>query len=147
MIEWKYTAREKLRDYEAQQNAVRGIPLEIESLRSKSESIKSMDPNAIRVMGGDATREDLLLSNLVHQAELERMLVRAKIAVQLVDDALDILDAEELRILDLMHIHPTKGKIERIKEEFGLDETKSVYRRVDKALRKFTVAYYGSTES
>ena len=147
MIEWKYHAREKLRDYTAQQNAAHNIPLEIEALRSKSESIKSMDLNAIRVMGGDATREDLLLGNLVHQAELERMLVRAQIAVQLVDDALDVLDAEELRLLDLMHIHPAKGKIERIKEEFGLEETKSVYRRVDKALRKFTVAYYGLTET
>ena len=147
MIEWKYTAREKLRDYVGQQNAVRGIPLEIEALRSKSDSIKSMDLDAIHVMGGDATREDLLLSNMVHQAELERMLSRAQISVQLVDSALDVLDAEELRILDLMHIHPAKGKIERIKEEFGLDETKSVYRRVDKALRKFTVAYYGLTET
>lgn len=147
MIEWKYTAREKLRDYVGQQNAVRNLPKELESLQSKLDSLKSMDLESDRVMGSGATREDLILSNLVHQEEVKRMLSRAQIAVRLVDDALEVLDAEELRILDIMHIHPSKGKIERIKEEFCLEETKSVYRRVDKALRKFTVAYYGLTES
>jgi hypothetical protein len=147
MIDWKYAARDKLRDYVAQQNAVQNIPQEIEKLKLQAESIKSMDLDSLRVMGGEATREDMLLGNMQHRAELERNLERAKIAVKQVTDALGTLESDEVLLLDMMHIHPSKGKIERIMDEFKLQETKSVYRRVDKALYKFTVAYYGFTES
>ena len=147
MIDWKYAARDKLRDYVAQQNAVQNIPQEIEKLKLQAESIKSMDLDSLRVMGGEATREDMLLGNMQQRAELERNLARAQIAVRQVKDALGTLEADDVLLLDLMHIHPSKGKIERIMDEFKLQETKSVYRRVDKALHKFTVAYYGFTES
>lgn len=147
MIDWKYAARDKLRDYVAQQNAVQNIPQEIEKLKLQAESIKSMDMDKLRVLGGEATREDMLLGNMQQRAELERNLARAQIAVQQVKDALGTLESDDVLLLDLMHIHPSKGKIERIMDEFKLQETKSVYRRVDKALHKFTVAYYGFTES
>ena len=147
MIDWKYAARDKLRDYVAQQNAVQNIPQEIKKLKLQAESIKSMDLDSLRVMGGEATREDMLLGNMQQRAELERNLARAQIAVQQVKDALGTLEADDVLLLDLMHIHPSKGKIERIMDEFKLQETKSVYRRVNKALYKFTVAYYGFTES
>ena len=39
---------------------------------------------------------------------------------------------------------PEKGSVERLCSELGL-ESSSVYRKRDKALRRFTVALYGST--
>lgn len=147
MLDWKYTAREKLRDYAMQKNAVESIPLEIETLRSKAESIKVTDYSADRVKGAEGGREDQLLANIQRRGELERMLERAKVQVELAENALAVLTGEERRLLELMYIHPQTGKIERIMMEFGLQDARSVYKRLDKALERFTVAYYGATES
>lgn len=147
MIDWKYTAREKLRDYAMQKNAIEAIPLELETLKSAAESIKVTDYAADRVKGGEGGREDKLLSNIQRRGELGRMLVRARLQVKLAEDALSVLTEEERRLLELMYIYPQKGKIDRIMDEFGLADVRSVYKRLDKALERFTVAYYGQTES
>ena len=147
MIDWKYSAREKLRDYSLQKNAIETIPLEIDTLRMKVESIKATDYSTDRVKGGEGGREDQLLANIQKRGELTRMLDRAKIQVQLAEDALAVLTEDERRLLELMYIHPAKGKLERIMDEFGLADVRSVYKRLDKALERFTVAYYGATES
>jgi len=146
MIDWKYNARERLKDYAAQQNAVRNLPMELEVLRSKAESIRVTDYDRDMVRSGESTREDALLSNLAHRVELERQLARAAALVELVDSALATLCEEDRWILDTMYIHPTRGKMDRMMTRLDLLDQTSVYRRVAKALARFTVAYYGSTE-
>ena len=146
MIDWKYNARERLKDYAAQQNAVRNLPMELEVLRSKAESIRVADYDRDVVRPGESTREDALLSNLSQRVELERQLARAAALVELVDSALATLREEDRWILDTMYIHPTRGKMDRMMERLDLLDQTSVYRRVAKALARFTIAYYGSAE-
>ena len=46
-----------------------------------------------------------------------------------------------------MFIHRGKGNVERLCEELNIENPPGVYKRKDRALRKFTLAMYGVTES
>ena len=46
-----------------------------------------------------------------------------------------------------MYIHTTAGRAERLADELGLSDSRSVYKRTENALRRFTIALYGATES
>lgn len=59
---------------------------------------------------------------------------------------LAVLEKEELDILHRFYITPERGIAEKIAAERNVD-VKTVYRRKDAALRRFTLALYGMTES
>lgn len=144
---WKYKAIDKLKDYPAQQAAVVNLPAEIDRLKSEAYSIRSTRQDATPVQGGGNEREDRLLSNIALRNELASLQERAEAAVAIVERGLSVLDEDDRHLLDKMYIHRTKGYMDRLMEEYGLNEPKSVYRRADKALMRFTVAVYGATES
>ena len=145
-MNWKPEAVEKLRMYEAKKNAIQSIPEEISRLEIAMESIRSATSDGTSVAGGGSRREDMLLSNIVHRGELERSLEQAKKWVALVDAGLEILTKEERLLLDRFYIHPERGIAERLAEELNLD-VKTVYKRKDAALRRFTISLYGGTEN
>ena len=145
-MDWKPEAVEKLRMYEAKKNAIQSIPEEISRLEIAMESIRSATSDGTPVAGGGSRREDMLLSNIVHRGELERSLEEAQKWVALVDAGLEILTKEERLLLDRFYIHPGRGVAERLAEELNLD-VKTVYRRKDAALRRFTISLYGGTEN
>ena len=60
--------------------------------------------------------------------------------------SLAALDAAERDLLTDMYIHRISGGTQRIAEMLGLDE-RSVYKRADKALRRFVIALYGVSET
>lgn len=144
---WKYRAIDKLKDYAAQKASLSNIPEEIARLESEAYSIKSATGDGTPVKGGGSGREDRLLSNIVKRGELAMMLERAKLYVRTTERGLAVLTAEERRLLDLMYIVREKGAVNRLMDEYGLQEESSLYRRINKALIHFTVAMYGATES
>lgn len=144
---WKYKAIDKLMDYPAQQAAVVNLPAEIDRLKSEAYRIRNANSNTVPVQGGGSHQEERMISNITQRAELELMLKRAKAAVAIVERGLAVLDEDDRRLLDKMYIHRTKGYMDRLMEEYGMNEPKSVYRMADKALMRFTVAVYGATES
>lgn len=144
---WKYKAIDKLKDYMAQKAALQNLPEEISRLESEACSIKSATGDGTSVKGGGSGREDRLLSNIVKREEHKAMLHRAKLAVGMVDRGLGVLTSEERRLLDVMYIVNEKGRVNRMMDELGLAEESSLYKRVNKALQKFTIAMYGATES
>lgn len=146
-MDWKREAVDKLRGYEAHLRALDSIPLEIERLESAAVSVRSAVTDGTPVSGGGSTREDAMLSNISHRAELGRALEQAAAWVKLVDEALEVLDEEERLVLDRFYIHRGKGNIGRLCEELGLQDERSAYKRKDKALRHFTLALYGITEN
>lgn len=145
-MDWKQVAVEKLRQYEAKKHALQAIPDEIARLESAAQSIHSATSDGTPVQGGGSTREDRLLSNIVHRQELEQALQQAQHWVHQVDGALDLLSREEQLILDGFYIRPARGNVERLAGEIGID-VKTVYRRKDLALRRFTTALYGGVET
>lgn len=144
---WKYKAIDRLKEYPAKITALQNIPDRIAQLESLANSIRSATTDSTPVQGGGCTREDVMLSNMVEREELQANLFRAKQDCKIVERGLSVLGDDERYILDKMYIHRTKGYIERLQDEYGLEDQRSVYRRADKALLHFTIAAYGVTES
>ena len=146
-MDWKIEATDKLKQYEAKRQSLQIIPLEIEQIESTMTGIRSArtDSIAIRNSGGNA-RENMMLSCIVRKEELQRNLEQAELWVEAVTSALDVLNDDERKILDRMYIHREKKASDRLAGELFVDIA-TVYRWKDDALRKFTIALYGCTES
>lgn len=144
---WKYRAIDKLKDYTAQKAALQSLPEEIARLESEAYSIKSATGDGTPVKGGGSGREDRLLSNIVKREEHKAMLHRATLAVGVVERGLGVLSKEERRLLEVMYVVNEKGRVNRLMDELCLAEESSLYKKVNKALQKFTIAMYGFTES
>lgn len=145
-MDWKREAVDKLRCYAARKNALVSIPQEIRRLEDAFAGIHSATTDGTPVHGGGSGREDMLLSNIGHRDELKRSLRQAKETVAIVDKGLAVLDEEERLVLDRFYIHPAQGNVDRLCTELALEKT-AVYDRKEKALRHFTIALYGITES
>ena len=145
-MDWKREAMDKLRQHEAKKVAVREIPGEIAQLEVAFRGIRGSSGDGTPVKGGGSGREDALLNNIVNRGELEIALDHAKACVERVNKGLAVLTNEELMLLDRFYIAPSKGVAERLAAETGLD-IKTVYKHKDAALKKFTFALYGCTET
>ena len=145
-MNWKREAIDKLKNYEARREALENIPKEIKRLESAYAGIRSATTDGTPVSGGGNTREDSMLSNIVHRDELKRRLREARLWVAQVDKALAVLDDEERLVLDRFYIHQAKGNVGELCERLNVEQA-TVYRKRDSALRRFTIALYGVTET
>lgn len=146
-MNWKREAVDKLKNYEAHKLALESLPKEIKRLESSFAGIRSATTDGTPVSGGGgSTREDVMLSNIVHRDELKRRLKEARLWVSMVDKALAVLSDEEKMVLDRFYIHQAKGAIEDLCGRLNIEKA-TVYRRRDNALRRFTIALYGVTDS
>lgn len=145
-MNWKHEAADKLRYYEAHKQALESIPKEIERLKSAYVRIRSATTDGAAVSGDGSTREDIMLSNIVHRDELKHRLKESRLWVSMVDEALEVLDDEERLVLDKFYIHPAKGNVSELCERLGVEQS-TVYRKRDNALKRFTLALYGATET
>ena len=144
-MNWKAEAKEKLRRYDAMRLASINIPQEIERLELDAQGIRSARADATPVSGGGNRREEVMLNNLIHRQELAWSLQQALYWLKITDRALTALTNEEKLILHRLYIYPEKDGLQRLCKELGL-ETSSIYRRRDRALKHFTLAYYGIAE-
>lgn len=144
---WKWKAIDKLKDYSAQRAAIDNQTDEIARLESEAVSIRSATGDGTPVKGGGSGREDRLLNNIVKREECKRALDRAKLSVQIVNRGMSVLNQEDRRVLERMYITREKGAVSRLADELNLSDERSVYKRIDKALLRFTLALYGITES
>lgn len=145
-MNWKREAADKLRNYTAHREALNSIPQEIKRLESAYAGIRSATSDSTPVSGGGSTREDALLSNIVHREELSRRLEESRLWVEMVNRAFGVLTDEERLVLDRLYIHRTQSGVAGLCEELHLERS-TVYDRRDKALRHFTLALYGATET
>lgn len=145
-MNWKREAVDKLKNYEVHRQALESIPQEIKRLESVWTGIRSAVTDSTPVSGGGSTREDVMLSNIVHRDELKQRMKEACLWVSQVDTALSILSDEERLVLDRFYLHPIKGIIDDLCERLNVEQA-TVYRKRDNALRRFTIALYGVTET
>lgn len=145
-MNWKREAADKLRNYTAHREALNSIPQEIKRLESAYAGIRSATSDSTPVSGGGSTREDALLSNIVHREELARRLEESRLWVEMVNRAFGVLTDEERLVLDRLYIHRAKGGVGSLCEELGVEQS-TAYRKRDSALRHFTIAMYGATET
>lgn len=145
-MNWKKEAVEKLRGFDAMRQSLVSLPEEIRRLESMARGLRGATTDKNPVKGGGSRREDALLSNIVHRQELQRKLEQAEIWVKCAQGALSVLDHQERLILLRLYICPEKKAMERLGSELGLEQS-SLYRHRDRALRKFTMALYGVTQT
>ena len=62
------------------------------------------------------------------------------------ESGLGVLDEDERLVLDRFYIHRSKGNVNRLCEELGVEKP-TVYRRRNRALYLFTIALYGAIEN
>ena len=144
-MDWKAEATEKLRRYNAMQLATMNLPQEIHRLNLEARRIRSARTDATPVSGGGNRREEALLNNLIHRQELENTLKQAKLWIGSTERALSVLQPGEKLVLHRLLICPERGAIDKLCQELEL-EPSSVYRKRDEALKRFTLAYYGTVE-
>lgn len=142
---WKNEAVSRLKAYQAKKLALENIPMEIRQQVLALSSIRSADPDSAPVRG-NATREDAMLNNMVYRSELEESFLRTRLWVDATDRALGILTQEERILLERFFIYAEPKAADRLAGDLHMD-VKTVYRRKDEALRKFTIALYGMAES
>lgn len=145
-MDWKQEAADKLTQYEMRRRALENIPAEIRRLEQDYRSLRSSVADSIPGRGCGSRREDVMLTNIVRREELARQLESVRAWVAMTDDGLAALDEEDRLVLDRFYVHRRKGACEQLCEELDREKAQ-VYRRRDRALRRFTLALYGGLES
>lgn len=143
---WKQEAIEKLKQYGAKCIALEDIPLEIRQLELGMQSIRSAGSDSSPVKGSGARREDVMLNNITYRNELGISYQQTAMWVKRMNKALASMTEEERLILERFYINPEKKAADRLAGDLRVD-IKTVYRRKDEALRKFTMVLYGVTET
>ena len=123
---WKTAAAGYLREYEALERAVAVIPQQIALCR-----------------GTGSYGSDDRLDGLVRRFRLERQLKENRETLGRLKKALGALTPQEKLILSLLYITPEKGNVQRLCGILGCEQA-TVYRRRDRALKKFTKAMFGN---
>lgn len=146
-MDWKQEAADKLLQYEARRQAVGNIQEEIMRLELDYSGLRAAALDADKVQKSkDNGREDMMLTNIVRRNELKKQLESCRAWVALVDRALQTLDKDDTIVLDAFYIHRHKNACELVCEKLDREKAQ-VYRRRDRALRRFTIALYGGMES
>ena len=145
-MNWKHEAVNKLRRYDAMQRATVNLPLEIKRLKAETEGVRS--GLQVGFAGGKSSRskEDALLDNLMKRQQLQWSLDQAQSWTGTVSRALGALEPEEQLILQQLYILPREGAVGQLMERLSVERS-TLYRRRDKALKKFTLSLYGGEES
>ena len=145
-MNWKLEATEKLHRYDAMRQAMIIIPEEIKRLESEAHQLRSAEPAKAPVKKRGCSTKDLLMTNFVHRQELALLLEQTGTWLQITDRALGTLTPEEKLVLHRLYICPERGGLDRLCTDLQVEQS-SIYRKRDKALRKFTYALYGACES
>lgn len=141
-LDWKKCAIEDLRKYEGMKRSLELIPKKIRALEEQASSMKGVRMGREPVQGGTSYYEDRLIDNIVERDRLTLNYKAAKILVERIDKAVELLSSQERRVLELFYIRKQEGYIQRLCEELGYEE-RSIYRMKEDALRKITYAMYG----
>lgn len=143
---WCVFSIQRLRDYEERLTAVENLEEQIESLQDRFTAIRAAKTDGTPVQGGNENkREEMLIANIAMREELKNNLDITKREISITEKGLEVLTAEEHKILLRFYICRTKGYIERLCEELYISKTE-LYRQKDIALKRFTMACYGIVE-
>lgn len=143
-MNWKAEAGKDLKTYPQRKAAVENIKEKIKVLDEQFKSLKGISAGE-PVMGGASKQEDRWLDNI---SERERLSFSLKIAVALVElteKGLEALGERERQILEGFYMQRAENNIEKLCERFHFEKSR-LYELKDNALKKFTIAMYGTVE-
>lgn len=146
MSNWKYDIKDDLARYGGQLVAVTTLPDELRRLELEYKSIKAANTDTTPVQDGGTVYEDRLLSNIARRDKTKSALSMAQIDIKRMEAALACLNDTERHIVDVLYIHHQRGATERLREELGFENERTVQKVALKALRKLSYALYGREE-
>ena len=123
MMGWRQMAERRLMDYETMKKAKDTLPEELSRRKLPKEEEARMEMMA----------QKLFLKERLRQVSRWLDVTRK---------GLGALDPQERLVVQLLYIMPEKGNVGRLCEILNCGQT-TVYRRRDRALKKFTKALYG----
>ena len=143
-MNWKKEAVSDLCTYLQRREALENIRDRIEILESQFTSLKGISTDT-PVMGGMSRQEEKLLSNISERERLQASLDITEGLVKLTEKGLEVLDKRERQILEGFYFERVENHVEKLCDRFHLEKTR-LYELKDIALKKFTIAMYGTVE-
>lgn len=142
-MRWKEEAQRRLQDYPTVCLAVDNIKEEIRRLEAAGTAISSVRTDLVTVRQSGKRKEDQLLDNILCRQELTQALEDTKKWIAVTNKALDALDPEEKVLLQRMYIKPVAGGVSQLCMLMNMEKS-NIYRKRDRALRKFATVLYGT---
>lgn len=134
---------EDLRDLERLRFSLGQIEAELETLDAEETAIRATDYDKIPGGSGVNTQEDRLLTVIAKRDELQANLTATKRHVADMDRLLAGLDADELRVIQVMYLPGEKYAVSRLTDELGY-EAAQIYRLRERALARLAQMRHGA---
>ncbi len=135
-MDWKLCAADDLRRYKQMKigilNSKDRLRLISETSTSPRTSLGKRNP----------ARNPGFINNLVEKEKLSSNIKSAEKLIAIIDRGLNSLSEEDRRLLEKFYMSDSPSKMRHLSDEFGYDP-RSIYRKRDRALAKFTLAMYG----
>lgn len=145
-MDWKTYAIDHLKDYDIKKTGVQLLDEQIKTLEMEFTSIRSAKTDGDPVRGSNGNRrEDMLLTNIALRDELKENREITMRKIDIVEKGLSALTREERRILELFFICRPYNYVSRLCDELNVEQSE-LYRRKNRALKRFTMAYCGVVE-
>ncbi|MBR4973845.1 MAG: hypothetical protein IKY45_05225 [Clostridia bacterium] len=143
-MNWKKEAANDLKSYPQRKKSLTNIRERINLLEEQFVSLKGISTDT-PVMGGMSRQEEKMLNNISERECLEFSLKITERLVELTEKGLEVLEKRERQILEGFFFERSENNVERMCERFYLEKSR-LYEIKDIALRKFTIAMYGTVE-
>ena len=111
-----------------------------------SETVARLQEYTSRKETAASLEKKLANNHAARRNELELYLEETKLWLRVMNRALSALTEDEFLVLYRMYINRERNSIDRLCDELGLSDRRSVYKRRDRALRHLTIMLYGVTE-
>lgn len=144
-MKWQDEAIESLRSYRAKCVALENLRDDIRECEESLGGIRSADPDCVRVRSSNKPN-DQFLNALTMRESLAESYRRTKSWVEKMDKAFSVLSREDVTLLERMYVYPEPKAVDRLAGDLQID-VKTVYRRKDAALARFTIARFGNIEN
>lgn len=144
-MKWQDEAVESLKAYRAKCVALENLRDDIRECEESLGNIRSADPDCIRVKSSSKPNDRFLNALTMHEALVESY-QRTKSWVEKMDKAFSVLSQEDVTLLERMYVYPEQKAVDRLAGDLQVD-VKTVYRRKDAALARFTIARFGNIEN
>lgn len=144
VLNWKKEAANDLKSYPQRKKSLVNIRDRIKLLEEQFTSLKGISTDT-PVMGGMSRQEEKMLNNISERECLEFSLKITERLVELTEKGLEVLEKRERQILEGFFFERSENNVERMCERFYLEKSR-LYEIKDIALRKFTIAMYGTVE-
>ena len=143
-MDWKTEAIKDLKSYPQRKESINNIKARIKILEDKFVSLKGISMEE-PVKGGMSHQEERWIENIAERERLEFSLGIAEEMLALTERGLGVLDEKELDVLNGLYIAPSGAGVDFLCDRLHMAKS-SLYRIKDEALRKFTLAEYGTVE-